>query len=113
MNSEQARLKYLFEKYFEKTANAEERTELTDLISVEANKDYVMQLLADSWEKHGSGLVTFHGQTGNIMFIGTSSESTQQFFDEINEKFMEPMSDDEMNQLFVVNYIENLKRSAF
>jgi hypothetical protein len=58
MNSEQARLKYLFEKYFEKTANAEERTELTDLISVEDNKDYVMQLLADSWEKYrGDGIV--------------------------------------------------------
>jgi transmembrane sensor len=58
MNSEQARLKYLFEKYFEKTANAEERTELTDLISVEGNKDYVMQLLADSWEKYrGDGIV--------------------------------------------------------
>jgi len=42
--------------------------------------------LADSWEKHGSGLVTFHGQTGNIMFIGSTSESTQHFFDDINEK---------------------------
>jgi len=42
--------------------------------------------LADSWEKHGSGLVTFHGQTGNIMFIGSTTDSTQHFFDEINEK---------------------------
>jgi sulfite reductase alpha subunit len=42
--------------------------------------------LADSWEKHGSGLVTFHGQTGNIMFIGSTTESTQHFFDDINEK---------------------------
>ena len=30
----------------------------------------MLRQLADSWEKHGSGLVTFHGQTGNIMFIG-------------------------------------------
>lgn len=44
-----------------------------------------LRKLADSWEKHGSGLVTFHGQTGNIMFIGTTTESTQGFFDEINE----------------------------
>jgi len=29
-----------------------------------------LRKLADSWEKYGSGLITFHGQTGNIMFIG-------------------------------------------
>lgn len=45
----------------------------------------MLRKLADSWEKHGSGLVTFHGQTGNIMFIGVNTESTQHFFDEINE----------------------------
>ena len=45
----------------------------------------VLRQLADSWEKFGSGLVTFHGQTGNIMFIGASTENTQHFFDEINE----------------------------
>lgn len=44
-----------------------------------------LRTLADSWEKWGSGLVTFHGQTGNIMFIGANSENTQHFFDEINE----------------------------
>ena len=44
-----------------------------------------LRKLADSWEKHGSGLVTFHGQTGNIMFIGTTTKGTQSFFDEINE----------------------------
>ncbi|MCP5142304.1 MAG: dissimilatory-type sulfite reductase subunit alpha [Chromatiales bacterium] len=45
----------------------------------------MLRQLADSWEKYGSGLQTFHGQTGNIMFIGTSTENTQHFFDEINE----------------------------
>jgi len=45
----------------------------------------MMNQLADSWEKYGSGLITFHGQTGNIMFIGTDTENTQHFFDEINE----------------------------
>lgn len=44
-----------------------------------------LRKLADSWEKHGSGLVTFHGQTGNIMFIGTTTDGTQEFFNEINE----------------------------
>lgn len=45
----------------------------------------MLRKLGDSWEKHGSGLVTFHGQTGNIMFIGTDAAGTQHFFDEINE----------------------------
>ena len=45
----------------------------------------MLRKLADSWEKHGSGLVTFHGQTGNIMFIGVDTVSTQHFFDEIND----------------------------
>ena len=44
----------------------------------------MMRKLADSWEKHGSGLQTFHGQTGNIMFIGTTTQGTQHFFDDIN-----------------------------
>jgi sulfite reductase alpha subunit len=45
----------------------------------------MLRQLADSWEKYGSGLVTFHGQTGNIMFIGTDTANTQHFFDEIND----------------------------
>jgi len=45
----------------------------------------MLRQLGDSWEKHGSGLVTFHGQTGNIMFIGTDTSRIQHFFDEINE----------------------------
>jgi sulfite reductase alpha subunit len=45
----------------------------------------MLRQLADSWEKHGSGLVTFHGQTGNIMVIGADTESSQHFFDDIND----------------------------
>ncbi len=45
----------------------------------------MLRQLGDSWEKFGSGLVTFHGQTGNIMFIGTDTENVQHFFDEIND----------------------------
>jgi sulfite reductase alpha subunit len=44
----------------------------------------MLRKLGDSWEKWGSGLQTFHGQTGNIMFIGTTTEGTQHFFDDIN-----------------------------
>jgi sulfite reductase alpha subunit len=45
----------------------------------------MLRQLGDSWEKWGSGLQTFHGQTGNIMFIGTTTDGTQHFFDEIND----------------------------
>jgi sulfite reductase alpha subunit len=45
----------------------------------------MLNQLCDSWEKHGSGMITFHGQTGNIMFIGTTTAGTQHFFDEIND----------------------------
>ncbi len=45
----------------------------------------MLRQLGDSWEKWGSGLQTFHGQTGNIMFIGTTTDGVQHFFDEINE----------------------------
>jgi sulfite reductase alpha subunit len=45
----------------------------------------MLRQLSNSWNKYGSGLIAFHGQTGNIMFIGTTTEKTQHFFDEINE----------------------------
>ncbi len=45
----------------------------------------MLRQLSDSWKKWGSGLIAFHGQTGNIMFIGTTTENTQHFFDEIND----------------------------
>ncbi|KPK09685.1 MAG: sulfite reductase, dissimilatory-type subunit alpha, partial [Acidithiobacillales bacterium SG8_45] len=45
----------------------------------------MLRQLSNSWSKYGSGLIAFHGQTGNIMFIGTTTENTQHFFDEIND----------------------------
>jgi len=45
----------------------------------------MLNQLTDSWEKYGSGLITFHGQTGNIMFIGADTDNIQHFFDEIND----------------------------
>lgn len=44
----------------------------------------ILRQMADDWEETGSGLVTFHGQTGNIMFIGTTTDGTQKFFDKVN-----------------------------
>ena len=45
----------------------------------------VLRKMCDIWEKHGSGLIAFHGQSGDIMFQGATSENVQQAFDEINE----------------------------
>jgi sulfite reductase alpha subunit len=45
----------------------------------------MLRQLSNSWNKYGSGLIAFHGQTGNIMFIGTTTDNTQSFFDEIND----------------------------
>lgn len=41
--------------------------------------------LCDTWEKHGSGLIALHGQTGDIMLQGIEEEKTQACFDEINK----------------------------
>ncbi len=45
----------------------------------------ILRKLADIWERHGSGLIAFHGQSGDIMFQGCSSEAAQPAFDELNE----------------------------
>lgn len=39
----------------------------------------------DIWEKYGSGLIAFHGQSGDIMFQGCTTENVQKAFDEINK----------------------------
>ncbi len=45
----------------------------------------VLRKMCDIWERHGSGLIAFHGQSGDIMFQGCSTEATQAAFDELNE----------------------------
>ncbi len=45
----------------------------------------VLRKLCDIWERHGSGLIAFHGQSGDIMFQGCSSDNVQPAFDELNE----------------------------
>jgi len=44
----------------------------------------VLRKLCDIWQKHGSGLIALHGQSGDIMFQGCSSENVQPAFDEMN-----------------------------
>jgi sulfite reductase alpha subunit len=45
----------------------------------------VLRQLCDIWERHGSGLIAFHGQSGDIMFQGATTENVQHAFDELNE----------------------------
>ena len=44
-----------------------------------------LRWMCDLWEKHGSGLIAFHGQSGDIMFQGIKTENVQPAFDEFNE----------------------------
>jgi sulfite reductase alpha subunit len=53
-----------------------------------AGMHYTTDLLrkfCDIWERHGSGLIALHGQSGDIMFQGCTTENVQKAFDEINE----------------------------
>ena len=45
----------------------------------------MLRNLCDSWEKHGSGLIALHGQTGDIMLQGIEEAKVQECFDEINQ----------------------------
>ena len=44
-----------------------------------------LRQFCDIWEKHGSGLIALHGQSGDIMFQGATTENVQKAFDEIND----------------------------
>ena len=44
-----------------------------------------LRQICDIWEKHGSGLIALHGQSGDIMFQGISTENVQPCFDELNQ----------------------------
>jgi len=53
-----------------------------------AGMHYSSKLLRDLssvWEKYGSGLIAFHGQSGDIMFQGATTANVQPAFDEFNE----------------------------
>jgi dissimilatory sulfite reductase alpha subunit len=45
----------------------------------------VLRKMADIWERHGTGLIAFHGQSGDIMFQGAKTDKVQAAFDELNE----------------------------
>jgi len=41
--------------------------------------------MCDIWEEHGSGLIALHGQSGDIMFQGCTTDKVQPAFDALNE----------------------------
>ncbi len=45
----------------------------------------LLRKMCDVWERHGSGLIAFHGQSGDIMFQGATTADVQPAFDELNE----------------------------
>jgi len=44
-----------------------------------------LRKMCDIWERHGSGLIAFHGQSGDIMFQGATTDKVQDAFDELND----------------------------
>ena len=45
----------------------------------------LLRKFCDVWEKYGSGLIAFHGQSGDIMFQGATTANVQPAFDAFNE----------------------------
>ncbi|MBS4095675.1 MAG: dissimilatory-type sulfite reductase subunit alpha [Sulfuricella sp.] len=45
----------------------------------------ILRKMCDVWEEHGSGLIAFHGQSGDIMFQGATTADVQPAFDKLNE----------------------------
>lgn len=43
-----------------------------------------LRQLCDIWDKYGSGLIALHGQSGDIMMQGCTTENVQKAWDEIN-----------------------------
>jgi dissimilatory sulfite reductase alpha subunit len=44
-----------------------------------------LRTLCDIWERHGSGLTNMHGSTGDIIFLGTTTDELEPTFKELTE----------------------------
>ena len=44
-----------------------------------------LRKVCDIWEKYGSGMTNFHGATGDIILLGTTTENLQPCFDTLSE----------------------------
>jgi sulfite reductase alpha subunit len=45
----------------------------------------VLRKLCDIWERHGSGMTNMHGSTGDIIFLGTTTDQLEPTFKELSE----------------------------
>ncbi|MDP2917761.1 MAG: dissimilatory-type sulfite reductase subunit alpha [Dehalococcoidia bacterium] len=45
-----------------------------------------LRQICDIWEKYGSGLTNFHGSTGDIILLGTTTEKLQPCFNELSDE---------------------------
>ena len=45
----------------------------------------LLRKMCDMWEKKGSGIIAFHGQSGDIMLQGCHQDDVQEIFDDFNE----------------------------
>ena len=43
-----------------------------------------LRTICDIWEKYGSGITNFHGSTGDIILLGTTTDKLQPCFDELS-----------------------------
>ena len=48
-------------------------------------KTDALRKLCDLWDKRGSGLTNFHGSTGDIILLGTTTDELQPTFDDLSE----------------------------
>jgi sulfite reductase alpha subunit len=44
-----------------------------------------LRQLCDIWEQYGSGMTNFHGSTGDVILLGTTTEKLQPCFDSLTE----------------------------
>lgn len=44
-----------------------------------------LRTLCDIWERHGSGLTNMHGSTGDIVFLGTTTDELEPTFEELTK----------------------------
>jgi len=44
-----------------------------------------LRTICDIWEKYGSGLTNFHGSTGDVILLGTTTQNLQPCFNELTE----------------------------
>ena len=45
-----------------------------------------LKTVVDIWDKYGSGMTNFHGSTGDIILLGTDTDSLQPIFNELSNK---------------------------